>query len=92
MESFRNPPDRPGEPPGPRREYRNPGVRRRIYLRPAVRMRGAGQVLRLAASRHMGLEEIARVFGVSRKHLLRLFRQAGHAPPMQQVRRLELRP
>jgi len=39
----------------------------------------------------MGLEEIARVFGVSREHLLRLFREAGHFPPMRQVRRLELR-
>ena len=91
MGSFRNPPERPNDPPGSRREYRNPAVRRRIYLPPVVRLRGAGKVLRLAASRHMGLEEIARVFGVSREHLLRLFREAGHFPPMRQVRRLELR-
>ena len=53
-------------------------------------MRSAERVLQLAASRHMGLEEIARVMGVCPEHLLRLFREAGHPPPMQQVRRLEL--
>ena len=48
-------------------------------------------MLRLAVSRHLGLDEMAFLFGVNRDHFLRLFREAGQVSPMRQVRRMELR-
>jgi AraC-like DNA-binding protein len=72
------------------KNYRNPQVSRRLHLPAAVRLRHAPDILRRAATRHSGLEEVATQFGLSRDHLLRLFRQAGFPPPMLQVRRLSL--
>ena len=90
MEASRTAPVHANNHAESRKAYRDPTVPRRLYLPASVRLRGAREVLRLAASRHLGLDKIARLSGVSRGHFLRLFRQAGRSSPMRQVRRMEL--
>ena len=90
MEASRTAPVHANSHAESRKAYRDPTVPRRLYLPASVRLRGAREVLRLAASRHLDLEKIARLSGVSRGHLLRLFRQAGLSSPMRQLRRMEL--
>lgn len=90
MEASRTAPVHANSHAESRKAYRDPAVPRRTYLPSPARLRGAREVLRLAASRHLGLEKIARLSGVNRDHLLRLFRQDGQLSPMRQVRRMEL--
>ena len=72
--------------------YRDASIVRRTYLPSSVRLRGANGLLRLAASRHLSLVEVAALFHVSPNHLLRVFRERGYPSPMRQVRKLELVP
>ena len=72
--------------------YRDASVARRTYLPSLVRLRGASGLLRLAASRHLNLAEVAALFHVSPNHLLKIFRKCGYSSPMRHVRKLELLP
>jgi AraC family transcriptional regulator len=72
------------------KSYRDPTIPRRVYLPARVRLRGVSDVLELAASRHLGLADVAAMLEVSPDHLLRLFRECGYPSPMRQVRRLNL--
>jgi len=90
MRSSGNLHHRPCKSRGSGKAYRDPDVPRRTHLPPFARLRGARKVLRIAASGRLNLDTVAFVSGVSRDHLLRLFRQCGEASPMRQVRRMQL--
>jgi AraC-like DNA-binding protein len=72
--------------------YGDASITRRTYLPSEVRLRGANSLLRLAASRHLRLVEVAALFHVSPNHLLKIFRDAGQPSPMRQVRQITLAP